>query len=111
MMYDEFTNRLESLGITEFPSVQDYTDTIEPVYNYHPVFDGNDAKLKAAKLYAAGGLGIFIAMRDLADFAAEREEEFNEKRRRYEAACREFEQAKAEMKEWREMIRTDWRCK
>ena len=127
MMYEEFTSRLPE-GV-KAPTFAEYTDFIEPVYNYHPAFSGNSGKDRAAKLYSVGGTGIFGAMRDVAEFAKEREHHVAEIRHRafnamkkreeakkaYDAAMAESDAAMAELKdamaefgEFSKSVRADW---
>lgn len=111
MMYDEFTSRLPE-GV-KAPTFAEYTDFIEPVYNYHPVFSGVNAKDRAAELYRVGGLGIFATMRDVAEMAKDEEDRVTEQRRRAQklllardAAKRAYEQAQAEYDSAMEDLRT-----
>ena len=134
MMYEEFIGRLPE--DVKRPTFEEYTDYIEPVYTWHPIFDGNFAKDKAAKLYCAGGLGIFDAMRDTGDMAEELNERITAQRRKsfeplrrlaaardaLKAAQLEFEEAQAawdaalaevrtveqECREFRAAVREDW---
>lgn len=127
MTYQEFIDRLPE-GV-KVPTFTEYTDFIEPVYNYHPAFSGNSGKDRAAKLYSVGGTGIFDAMHDVAEFAKEREARVSEIRRRaflamkkreeakkaYDAAMAESDAAMAELKdamaefgEFSKAVRADW---
>lgn len=112
MMYGEFTARLDQVGVAEsdYPTIHDYAEFIEPVYTYHPVFDVANAKEKCAQLYAVGGLGIFTAMRDVADLAKEQEEEYTKKLREFEKIQIDFEAARANFLDWKKMVRNEWRC-
>lgn len=109
MMYDEFVSRCED-QLVKAPPMQDYAEFIEPVYNYHPVFDVPNAKDKCAQLFAVGGLGIFTAMRDVADLAKEQEEEYMKKLHEFEKIQKSFEAARANFLEWKKMVRSEWRC-
>lgn len=127
MTYQEFIDRIPD-GV-KAPTVTEYTDFIEPVYNYHPAFSGNSGKDRAVKLYSVGGKGIFDAMHDVAEFAKEREHRvaeirhraFNamkkreEAKRAYDAAMAESDAAMAELKdamaefgEFSKGVRADW---
>ena len=107
-MYEEFTRRCVDLGIKS-PTIDEYTEVIEPVYNYHPVFDGNFAKDRCAELYKSGGLGVFVAMREDADYAADLEREVQEKDNRAIEALKALEEAQSRMYGWRENMRKMWR--
>ena len=109
MMYSEFVSHCED-HLVEAPSMQDYAEFIEPVYNYHPIFDVPNAKDKCAYLYSIGGLGIFTAMRDVADLAKEQEEEYVKKLHEFEKIQCDFEAARANFLEWKKMVRSEWRC-
>ena len=106
MMYSEFSDRCKERGILP-PSIEAYTDIIEPVYNYHPLFDGNFAKDRAAELYVAGGLYVFRLMREDAETAKQNEDHIRELRHTYESMRTEYEGAMAGNDMWRESIRKD----
>ena len=130
MMYDEFTKRCDNLGIAR-PTFYEYSNIIEPVYNYHPVFDGNFAKDRCAEIYKVGGLGVFLAMREDADAAKELElecqnlhnkfgeavrnveiklRELDDAKKAEDEACRSMREAYEEMRAFRESVRNLWRC-
>lgn len=130
MMYEEFTRRCSDLGI-EKPTFEEYSDVIEPIYNYHPMFDGNFAKDRCAELYKAGGLGVFLGMREDAEKAKTMEKECQKKRDAFAESVRkrvqleqqlralqkaeaaadaELQKAMGEMSAWRESVRKMWRC-
>lgn len=109
MMFEEFVKRCVERHIPE-PTIEAYTDIIEPVYNYHPVFDGNFAKDRCADLYAAGGIGLFRIMREQAEQAKLEEQRVEELRHEFEKIARQYETACASMKACRESVRNEWRC-
>ena len=130
MMYGELKKRCENLGI-HCPTYEEYTEIIEPVYNYHPAFDGMFAKDYCAEMYKNGGLGVFLAMREDADSAKELElkcqkmhnefgkavrnteiklRELDDAKKAEDEACRSMREANDEMRAFRESIRNLWRC-
>ena len=109
MMYEEFVKRCEARNVKE-PTIDQYHDIIEPVYNYHPSLDVMFGKDRCADLYAAGGLGIFRLMREQAENAKQEEKRISELRSEFERVSKEYETALAVMKASRELIRTEWGC-
>ena len=130
MMYDKFVRRCKDRGIAE-PTYDEYSNIIEPVYNYHPVFDGNFAEDRCAEIYKIGGLGVFLAMREDADAAKELELECQKMQNKFgeairnaeiklrelvdaknaeDEACRLMREANEEMRAFRESVRNLWRC-
>lgn len=110
MMYEEFARRLPNLGISEFPTAEEYTDIIEPVYNYHPVMNVPMPKDKCAEMYAHYGIGIFKALLPEVDEFAEIEHKLAQLRHQYESAKAEFDKLNAEHIRKCQAIRKEWRC-
>lgn len=130
MLYGEFKARCEHLGI-ECPTYEEYTNIIEPVYNYHPAFDGMFAKDRAAEIYKAGGLGVFLDMGGVAEEAKEmelkcqkirnqfgdavrmteaKERELLDVKKRENEAAEQMREADEQMRAFRESVRKLWRC-
>ena len=130
MMYEEFTKRCDNLGIAR-PTYDEYSNIIEPVYNYHPVFDGNFAKDRCAEIYKVGGLGVFLDMSNVAEEAKQMEvkcqnlhdkfgeavrnveiklRELDDAKKAEDEACRLMHEANEEMRAFRESVRNLWRC-
>lgn len=64
MLYEEWVDLLGSEEVTR----GEYTEIIEPVYTWHPMFEtGKDIKGRLVRLYNMGGLEIFKEMRAVAD--------------------------------------------
>ena len=129
-MYEEFTKRCDNLGIAR-PTYDEYSNIIEPVYNYHPVFDGNFAKDRCAEIYKVGGLGVFLDMSSVSEEAKQmevkcqkmrnqfgdavrmtevKERELREVRKLEDEAAEQMREADEQMKAFRESIRKLWRC-
>lgn len=106
MQYSEFASLCSDRGI-EAPSWDAYTNIVEFVYAYHPLFDGGDRKEKCIDLYAAGGLYIFRLMREDAETAKQHEDYIRELRHKYASMRTEYEGAMAGNDMWRESIRKD----
>lgn len=105
MMYEEFTSRLQGHTL---PTTAEYTEIIEPVYNYHPIFEGNNAKDKCAELYRNYGLGIFRAMREVADTTARMEQKNNGLRRAADESRKSFEESNRKFLDYCREIREMW---
>lgn len=65
------------------PTLHEYQDLIEPVYNYHPLQLNKD---EIATLYCIGGLPLFDDLKDVAM-------DYNEAKAAWDKAQREWEQA------------------
>ena len=130
MLYGEFKARCEHLEI-ECPTYDEYTYIIEPVYNYHPAFDGNFAKDRCAEIYKACGLGVFLDMGSVAEEAEEmelkcqelrnqfgeavrmtevKERELQDVKKRENEAAERMREADERMCAFRESVRNLWRC-
>ena len=109
MTYQEFCNKCDDLGIDK-PTFTEYTGKIVPVYNYHPVFDGMDAEDKCVQMFAVGGLGIFAAMRDDADYGAALESDLLEALYKLEEAQKAYREAGERLARWALKTKKDWRC-
>lgn len=105
MMYEEFTSRLEGHAL---PTIAEYTEIIEPVYNYHPALNVGNPKDKCAELYRNFGLGIFRAMREVADTTACMEQENNRLRRAADEARKSFEESNRKYLDYCREIREMW---
>lgn len=70
MTYEEFT----ALAKREI-STEEYRETVEPVYNYHPAIPNKET---AAKLYDLCGLQVFRDMKPTAERVAQLEAEERE---------------------------------
>ena len=112
MMYEELTFMLTEMGVpgNKLPTVDEYHDAIEPVYNYHPAFSGTFGKAKCAEIYKAGGLGVFFVMREEADDAKDLEETMRMLREKRDAAQREYDAACDHYTAYREAMMNLWRC-
>ena len=115
MMYSEFST-LCSLHGVDAPSENEFSEVIEPVFNFHPAFDGVNSEENCAKLYATCGIGVFANMMPEAETFEKMETALREKADRMEAAFNEytrlndeFQKARKEMREDRETIRAMWR--
>lgn len=130
MMYEEFARRCDDRGITR-ATYDEYTNIIEPVYNYHPAFDGNFAKDRCAEIYKAGGLGVFLDMTAVAEEARAleikcqkmrnqfgdavrmteaKEKELQDCKKQENEAAEQMREANEEMLAFRESVRHLWRC-
>jgi len=110
MMYEEFTSRLGNLGIAELPTMDEYTDIIEPVYNYHPILNTSRAKDTCAEMYSRYGIGIFkLLLPEVAQFS-EMEQRILALRHQYEEAKAEYDTLNAEYIRHCQEIRKEWRC-
>ena len=108
MMYDEFTRRLKDVPV---PTLEEYTNIIEPVYNYHPALEVPQAKDKCAELYTSCGLGIFKAMRGVADQMAELEHKMNAARHAAEESRKVYDAAQQEYNKYHNVIMAEWSVK
>lgn len=86
-----------------------YDTVIEPVYAWHPAIPEQGGKLKIAKLYALGGIGLLESMLPVAMECKGYEERIAEARRAMEEAAgllrevrRRFEPAKEGVKTFNE---------
>lgn len=110
MMYAEFTERLAKLGVAELPTMEEYTDIIEPVYNYHPILNTSRAKDACAEMYSRYGIGIFkVLLPEVARFS-EMEQRLLALRHQYEEAKAEFDHLNAEYIRTCQEVRKEWRC-
>lgn len=110
MIYEEFTERLGKLGVAELPTMDEYTDIIEPVYNYHPVLNTSLAKDACAEMYSRYGIGIFkVLLPEVARFA-EMEQRLLALRHQYEEAKAEFDRLNEQYIRTCQEIRKEWRC-
>ena len=101
----EFNEHLGQVDGT-VPPVTDqaiYDDVIELVYAWHPAIPDQGGKIKIAKLYALGGIGLLEGMCQVAIECRLYEERINAARRETEEAAgllrevrRRFEPAKVE---------------
>ena len=95
MTYQEFCNKCDDLGIDK-PTFTEYTGKIVPVYNY--------------QMCAVGGLGIFAAMRDDADYGAALESDLLEALYKLEEAQKAYREAGERLARWALKTKKDWRC-
>ena len=130
MTYEEFARRCDDRGITR-PTYDEYINIIEPVYTYHPAFDGNFAKDRCAEIYKAGGLGVFFCMSVVAEMAKEmeikgqnlrnnltkvvheeeaKERELNSIKKLKNEIAEQIREADEEMLAFRESVRQLWGC-
>lgn len=89
MQYSEFKTSCEKRGIVA-PSEFEYTNIIEPVYNWHSVFNIPEAKRLCVDLYAAYGIPAFIFLREKADEEMFKAREIAERKRLAERLSRAF---------------------
>lgn len=94
MMYSEFIDLVGSSEVTN----QEYTEIIEPVYMWYPMFENGQLsdKKNVAALYKMGGLGVFEDLLPIAkqyeesyDAVAKACKEMQESRERYEKIVEE----------------------
>lgn len=108
MQYSEFVDLCSNRGISA-PSWDAYTNIMEFVYAYHPLFEGGDRKEKCVDLYVAGGLHVFRLMREEAAEGMRREERIRELRAAMVEAYKAFEDAQDEAEMWKESVRNDYK--
>lgn len=95
MMYSEFTRKVieyQNMWGNKWnqPSIEEYQDLIEPVYNYHPLQLNKD---EIATLFCIGGLPLFDDLKDVAMDYQDYEDNYNEAKAAWDKAQLEWEQA------------------
>lgn len=112
MTYEDFTDHLRELHVPEkeWPSVDEYHDTIERVYNYHPALSVPFGQSKTAEMYARYGIGIFYVMWEEADEVREMEKNMRRLREKRDAAQREYDEACERFTAYRQSTMKMWRC-
>lgn len=110
MSYWDFVKLLKDQLILEVPTMDEYAEFIEPVYEFHPVLNVPNAKEKTAQMYAFGGLGIFKVLLPEAEEFAAMEDSLRNLAIQMEEMKREYDNLSVEYHTKCNDKRKEWRC-